>query len=159
MDKIFPRYAENIIVGVLFQNQWQWFLTEKEIWVLDYEKEAQAFQSKGYVVNPDYLDDCRQDLWVIDTKEKAQIFLDRLQARQIDRDFLREGWKKAIQADLEEGYLDYLPSFLVDFDQKHFYSMYPEPGSYEDFLPEGWQGNYIEFLDKVPKKERYWFIE
>ena len=33
-----PKYAENIIAGVIFKKKFQWYLTDKTIWKLDYRK-------------------------------------------------------------------------------------------------------------------------
>jgi hypothetical protein len=33
--KKYIRYGVDVIVGILFQGEWKWYLTEKEIWILD----------------------------------------------------------------------------------------------------------------------------
>jgi hypothetical protein len=38
-------------------------------------------------------------------------------------------------------------------------SYFPEPASFENFIPDGWKGFYENFLDKVPMQERYWVID
>ncbi len=42
-----PIYAENVIVGVIHKKQFQWYVTDRELWYLDYVKFAQAFESEG----------------------------------------------------------------------------------------------------------------
>ncbi|WP_258875288.1 hypothetical protein [Paenibacillus sp. VMFN-D1] len=37
--KLMPEYAHNIIVGVVFRNQWSWYITEREYWFLNVEME------------------------------------------------------------------------------------------------------------------------
>lgn len=34
------------------------------------------------------------------------------------------------------------PCFFINFDSKIFISYFSEPGSYEDFVPDGWIGIY-----------------
>src|SRR5205807_1298043 len=50
------------------------------------------------------------------------------------------------------------PSLLIDFDRKRLMSLFPEPASFEDYVPEGWSGEYGNFLDQVPEEQRYWTI-
>ncbi len=35
---LMPKYAENIIVAVEYKKKCQWYITNKLIWILDYEK-------------------------------------------------------------------------------------------------------------------------
>ncbi|CJG57253.1 Uncharacterised protein [Streptococcus pneumoniae] len=56
----------------------------------------------------------------------------------------------------EEDALDFSPSFLVNFDQKAFYSMFPEPASFEEYVPSGCKGMYKDFTALIPETEKYW---
>jgi hypothetical protein len=56
----------------------------------------------------------------------------------------------------EEDVLDFSPSFLVNFDQKTFYSLFPEPPSFEEYIPRDWKGTYEDFTALVPEIEKYW---
>ncbi|MGN0690811.1 MAG: hypothetical protein ACI4K7_00490 [Oscillospiraceae bacterium] len=51
---------------------------------------------------------------------------------------------------------DMEPSFYVDLDNRKFYSFFPEAASYEDFVPNGWEGKYCCFKSLIPKSEAYW---
>lgn len=33
-----PLYAENIIVGVKYKNKFNWYITEPDLWYLDYDR-------------------------------------------------------------------------------------------------------------------------
>lgn len=37
--KLWPEYAQNIIVGVIFEGKWNWYVTEREYWFLNTEME------------------------------------------------------------------------------------------------------------------------
>lgn len=45
---------------------------------------------------------------------------------------------------------------IVYNSQFNLYSNYPELASFEDYVPEGWSGKYIDFTDIIPRKEKYW---
>ncbi|GIO31717.1 hypothetical protein [Paenibacillus sp. USDA918EY] len=55
--------------------------------------------------------------------------------------------------------LEFMPTIYVDFDQKMLYSLFPEPMSFEDYVPDGWIGAYKDFYALVPERERYWMIQ
>jgi len=44
----------------------------------------------------------------------------------------------------------------VDFDEKTFYLLFPEPASFEEYVPSGWKGTYEDFTGLIPKIEKYW---
>lgn len=37
-----PLYAENIIVGVKYKNKFNWYITEPDLWYLDYDQAGYA---------------------------------------------------------------------------------------------------------------------
>jgi len=53
---------------------------------------------------------------------------------------------------------DMLPSLYVDFDNKELTSYYPEPASYELYVPNGWQGKYEQFIEHIPDDYHYWVV-
>ncbi|MBQ6462179.1 MAG: hypothetical protein IJJ59_02505 [Pseudobutyrivibrio sp.] len=54
------------------------------------------------------------------------------------------------------GRLAYNPSLYIDFDNKQLISYYAEPESFEDFVPDGWTGEYREFENQIPENQKYW---
>ena len=55
--------------------------------------------------------------------------------------------------------LAYTPSILIDFENKVLISYYAEPESFEDFVPNGWEGKYQDFAEAIPRDQRYWIDE
>ena len=45
---------------------------------------------------------------------------------------------------------DVLPSLYVNFDEEELTSCYPEPASYENFVPCNWIGKYDDFINDIP---------
>ncbi|PGX89552.1 hypothetical protein COE15_27850, partial [Bacillus cereus] len=58
-----------------------------------------------------------------------------------------------------EDLLDFSPVLLINFDDKKLYSMFPEPASYEEYVPKDWNGKYEDFTELIPKLEKYWIDE
>ncbi|HWI64958.1 MAG TPA: hypothetical protein VNT75_24275 [Symbiobacteriaceae bacterium] len=143
-------YAQHIIVGVVTSGSWRWYVTERDPWVLDLKRYEQAMGRNGYQVStPGRYD------W-----NTAQ-FLQHIQPFRVSVEELRA----QIAAEEREGSLGdenwykFIPSLLVDFDSRKLLSLYPEPYSFEAFVPEGWTGAYDDFLPLVPVSERYWVVD
>ncbi len=131
-----PIYAENVIVGVIHKKQFQWYVTDRELWYLDYVKFAQAFESEGDLAVDEYIEPEREGIEIL-SSENAERFLKRIESQKADASTLLNLFEDKIESGDEEGALDFSPSFLVDFDQKTFYSMFPEPASFEEYVPSG----------------------
>ena len=43
-------------------------------------------------------------------------------------------------------------------DKKELLSFYPEPASYENYIPENWSGRYEKFLSESSDKYKYWIV-
>lgn len=66
-----PIYAENVIVGVIHKKQFQWYVTDRELWYLDYVKFAQAFES--HLVVDEYIEPERKGIEIL-SSENAELF-------------------------------------------------------------------------------------
>lgn len=51
------------------------------------------------------------------------------------------------------------PALLVDFDARRVVSRYTEPTRFEAYAPEGWCGEWRDFLQEVPAELRYWVVD
>ncbi|MEJ9303555.1 hypothetical protein ABEW33_17900 [Priestia megaterium] len=148
-----PIYAENVIVGVVHKKQFQWYVTDRELWYLDYVKFAQAFES--HLAVDEYIEPERKGIEVL-SSENAELFFKRIESYKADSSTLLKLFEDKIESVDEEDVLDFSPSFLVDFDQKTFYSLFPEPASFEEYIPRDWKGTYEDFTALVPEIEKYW---
>lgn len=133
-----PEYAQNTIAGVLFRGTFCWYVTEREYWFLNVEMEE------------------RFGIEILN-EETAAAFLQAIQDERVTAAELRDRLYQ-FRKQHQEGdeWLKFVPSFLVDFDQRQFCSMFPEPASFEHYMPQGWVGSYVDFLDRVPEEQRYW---
>ncbi|SDO50256.1 hypothetical protein SAMN04487897_11589 [Paenibacillus sp. yr247] len=152
--QLMPKYAENIIVLVQYKSSFRWFVTDKELWFLDLRKLITSYLEKGLKINnPDDFSD-RFDIAIVN-EDNADVFLHNIRDFEVTNDEL----KKILAEGRFNHISDMLPSLYVDFDAKKLTSYYPEPASYEFYIPNNWEGKYDKLLGDVPKEYRYWVIQ
>ncbi|MEI5908511.1 hypothetical protein WAK64_15800 [Bacillus spongiae] len=148
-----PKYAKTIIVFVKYKNEDRWYVADKELWFLDLRKLSAAFSK---IVFDDDLSNDFSDRYDIDivNEDTAEDFLNHI--REASTEELHNILKGGFYSDI----VDLVPSLYIDFDNKIFLSYYPEPASYEVFVPNGWVGKYEDFMftDSIPPEYRYWII-
>ncbi|MDA7028113.1 hypothetical protein PJ311_16180 [Bacillus sp. CLL-7-23] len=150
-----PSDYDNVVVLIKYNKKYQYYVTDKELWVLDLNKLKLAFQIMGYQMN--LIEDERMGFDVL-TKEQYSIYKDKIKRYEVNYDELKDYYQlfqliKEPQDDIRE----ILPLFYIDFDKELFYSFYTEPGSYEEYIPDGWQGILTEELEKIiPRNMVYW---
>ncbi|WP_207515892.1 hypothetical protein [Longitalea luteola] len=152
-----PEYSVDIIVLVRYKNKYTWYLQEKEYWVLDYNKWASVFDSLGHD-DTAYGDDLRDDFPILDSDNWSsyeKVIKDHVVTKEQLSEMIRESLP--IESWDEKGEL--FPSLFVDFDKKELFSLFPEPLSFEDFVPDNWVGKYDNFYELIPATEKYWIID
>ncbi|ADE69697.1 hypothetical protein Bmeg_00799 [Bacillus megaterium] len=110
-----PTYAENVIVGVIHKKQFQWYVTDRELWYLDYVKFAQAFES--HLAADEYIEPERKGIEVL-SSENAELFLQRIESYKADTATLLKLFEDKIESKDEEDVLDFSPSFLMTLMKK-----------------------------------------
>lgn len=146
-----PLYAENIIVAVIFNKKFNRYVTDKELWFLDYNKLDNEYKTLGINVEDEYEADERKGIKVLNT-ENIGMFLQRINKYIATKEELNCFLCKCIKNRMErDEILNYSPVLLVNFDDKILYSMFPEQASYEEYVPEGWEGKYEDFTEVIPK--------
>lgn len=146
-------YAENIVVAIRYDGFIEWYILDKDYCFLDYTKLEDAYRKRGYDIFSD--DTFRYGIKVVNELTK-QDFIDcikkyRIEAKELKRMLMNE-------SDYNEK-LAYNPSVLIDFENRILVSHYAEPESFEDFVPNGWKGEYRNFEMDIPQEQRYWMGE
>ena len=140
---------EQFIIYVVYKGCGKWYISDKEIWYLDYQKRIEAYRKRGYEIKEEYIDEERRDLLYVDEKN-ALLFLKRIEEDECSTGDLKELFLQNQEED------DYMPSLYVNFDKKLLYSMYMEPASYEHYVLVGWIGKFKKFFDIIPEEKCYW---
>lgn len=153
-----PEYAQNIVVCVLFQTVFSWYISGKEYWYLDYTKYNRALLAAGYtgLTSEDYAE--RFHIAILD-ENTAGSFLAYISDKYVSADALSHMMLARRARDEQDDLLDFSPCLFVNFDQRQLSSQYPEMIRFEKYVPDGWIGSYRNFLIEVPVAERYWIVD
>lgn len=157
MNNLIPDSSDDIIVGVLYDSVFNWYVTDKEIWYLDYQKRIEAFRKKGFEIE-EYIDEIRKNLLVLNSNNAKQ-FLEKIKGYQVNTNKLRELLQESINANDDSWRYVFRPSLYIDFDSRKLFSLYSEPASYEKYAPKNWEAKYIDFMDDIPYDKKYWLSE
>lgn len=162
-----PKYAENIIVAVAQRREWAWYVSARDLWLMDWRKWAEAWGQ-----NPDETDySGRFGIDVLDVST-AKPFFQQMGQYRVTTGYLRnlvakvydykslQAFSVQEQAELLADLWHLIPSLLLDFDNKTFTSNYPETDfTPELFIPDGWTVIEASMFESVPKEQRYWVID
>lgn len=161
--KLQPEYAQHIIVAVRYHQAFHWFVTEKDWWYLDWVQLEQAYVEQGYALPHLGTYDERFQIGVLD-ETTVDNFLRNIADYEVKSTELQQFLLNLKESEHQEQQLaedvsfvmECAPSLLVDFDAKILFSSYPEPASFENLVPHGWEGRYEDFLQHIPVSEQYW---
>lgn len=148
--KVTPEYGSKIFVGVILKNIWSWYLSIYDYWFLDLSSECNP--------NDKHVTQFRFGIHSV-TKKNAESFLERMKTFSLSTCDIRKSFTSIKDPKHWDDISEWCPSLLINFDEERLMSMYPEPTSFEDYLPPGWTGSYENFLSLVPINERYWIIK
>ncbi len=150
-----PIYDENIIIAIKKNKELNWYIADKFLWIMNLELLSKK-ELEGYFLNEE-LRKVRNNCKIV-SNENIEIFLDNIKKYKVSIDLLKlkileRISKKGID---DEELDDFSPSLLIDFDNNILYSQYPEPFSFENYVPKNWIGKYASFIELIDLKDRYW---
>ena len=153
---------EVIIVGVIANYQFNWYICSNDMWTMDIDKYIQAYKEAGLDLDFSYLPEIQQNLHVI-TKSNLENYLElykddclkvtveelitmirrSMECVDFNSEMILEG--KAL-----------LPDLLIDFDKEEFYSNHLGMKNYERYVPNEWTFCSGRFDHLIPEEKRYW---
>ncbi len=150
-----PKYAQNIIVGVKTSSQFSWYLTERDVWILDIMKYKESYEKNGFSFDIDFALSLRNNISVVN-EENHDLYLEEY----TDYIILSSELKKLVEHhDYESTILELRPSLYIDFNQKILLSLYPELLPFENYVPDNWIGTREDFTSYIPEEDRYWIFD
>jgi hypothetical protein len=155
--KLKIEYGVDIIVGTLFQKQWRWYVTDKEIWILDQNKLKEEFIQLGHKV-PEENSLERENILILDEKT-VSIFLPRIENFRVNHHILQNMLREKLPIFRWDEVSEFFPSLFVNFDHCELWTVFPELTSFENYVPQNWLGQYEDFYELVPSSEKYWIID
>ncbi|WP_252254144.1 hypothetical protein [Clostridium sp. ZBS12] len=147
--KIEPDGIEDVVVLIKSDNFYQYYVSEKECWMLNITVLEVADWPN---------EDIRYGIPILNEDNICE-FKEGIKKLEVSKKELKEYYMiyKELYGDLDAHYTA-TPIFYIDFDKKEFYSFYTEPGSYEEYMPKGWDGyNKAGEYDRyIPLEMKYW---
>jgi hypothetical protein len=144
-----------ILVVAKHQNVYRWFSSERELWVLDWPKWYQAFQSAGHKVPEPNLSE-RFGIAVVN-ENTCEAFLSGMRPFEVKKEALGDLLSQEFPNAKSWWDVPYLfPGLFVDFDNKHVQAFYNEGTPLEKYTPDGWKAEFVDFADSLPLDEQYW---
>lgn len=160
-----PDGIAKIIIGTMINSDFNWYVTDKDLWFMDYEKLHEVYKKKFESLKIPYNMDNhenqneRKGLPILN-EISIHDFKPRIDKYKATVDELRELLKIYLLINSnEDAYYRFIPALYLDFDKKELYSLYTEYESFETYVAKGWSGKYEDFLRKVELKEKYWYDE
>ena len=159
-----PKFAENIVVVVLFKKKYRWYCTDKSLWKMDYLRLYDDYYFR-------YLQRGKTELeFVKEVGSFGEFSSSRFRIRLLDRGTAKEFLKKIEGDEISAGELAYdflhaeseierkarIPALFVNFDKSEFYSQFPGDEEFLRYLPVGWRGATADFTHLIPPDDRYW---
>jgi hypothetical protein len=149
--KLYPEYAENIIVYVVTSGIGQWYVTEKELWFLDRIAFAKAFGADPSVEDMEFSKDL--------SAGNGNMLLREIETYKVSTEDLKELIQIYPPLSKDESVLEMRPSLYVNMDKKVLKNLFPEPsGVFERYAPSSWLASYENFWPEIPDSHTYWCI-
>ncbi len=151
---------DELLVIVKHEGRFYWFVAFKGMWVLDRVKWVEDFVKSGVEINLQNTHKERYDIPVVN-EENAQIFIDGLinHGYSYDKDDIAEEfYKRLSQKTIWWDIYELMPDLFIGFDNKRLYSEYVESMHYQEYVPDGWQGELVDFCSNgsLPQDEMFW---
>lgn len=148
-----PEYAEKIIVAIIANGDFQWYILDVDWCYLDDIKWGNSFKAVGFDVPED--DSYRFGIKIVN-KESQYEFLKNIECYRVSADRLNTQMLSIVDSD---EILAYQYAVLINFDEKKLISYFYEPLAFENFVPDGWEGLYEDFESLIPNEKKYWLKE
>ena len=151
---------QDLIALVLCRKKAYWFLTFKEMWVLNRKKWINEFISNGVKgVNPEDHEE-RYNLALVN-EDNAEYFISKLIKDNyvLDKnDLSTEFYKRLESASDWWDIYDLMPDIYIDFDNKKMYSNHIEAIQLVNYLPVNWVAERKDFCqgEILPESEKFW---
>ena len=156
---------QNALAVIRHNGQRQYWLSDRENLILDWKKWRQDFIAAGYAVPElDILAKQRSGIAILDQNNIEQ-FLTLSDVHRIEPEFLRKELLNRFDDAQSWWDVDFLfPIAHIDFDNKCFAGFYQSGPRLEQYLPDGWKGEFTDFAntyskDEFPNSEKFWIAD
>lgn len=156
---------QNVLAVVRYNGQILYCLSDRENWILDWNKWRAEFVAAGHAV-PDIHIMARQrsGIAIVD-RENVEQFLQIPGMHQIELDFLRKELVNRFPTAQSWWDVEFLfPIAFADFDNRRFAGFYQDGPRLERYVPDGWQGEFADFANTYPPElfpdsAKFWMVD
>lgn len=145
-----PSFNNNVIVGIKFNNVFNWYLAPKILWALNLDK-AQNTDKIKYV---NLINKVRKNLEVLNSKNFNE-FLLNLEPLKLNVLEFKKNINEIVSFDINF-IEDFVPSIFIDVDDKIFYVIKPIYEYFVNTIPSKWKILDDDFLEKIDPQYYYW---
>ena len=147
--------GEAIVAVVRRNGGYHWFESERDLWVLDWNKWRQFFVDLGYET-PQAGPEDRMGIAIVNDATATR-FLAEMQRFEITQNELAQRLRVRYgTAASWWSVRDIFPILFVDFDSRRVAAFYSEGTPMERFIPDGWTGEFVDFAEELTIGERFW---
>ena len=148
-----PKHKENIIVGIINNHKFNWYVLPITIAILDLSKLKE--NTLNFYMSHASFKNMRQDCLTLNNEKELNEYFLTIKPFMVFCEQLSNMLAHASKGNTDFAN-DFCPAILYDFDKlKMFYSSRTF-SFYEGCLPDGWTSQKTNFLDLVPRKHQYW---
>ena len=150
-----PIYDEIFIVAIKKNQKINWYIANKYLWIMNLNILSKE-ELEDYFSDSE-LKEIRKDFIEL-SSENIVDFLNKIEKYKVNIDLLKlKILERISNNDINSDELiDFYPTLLIDIDNNIFYSQYPEPFAFENYIPKNWIGKYESFMTLIDEKDMYW---
>ncbi|TWP31363.1 hypothetical protein ETU08_00820 [Apibacter muscae] len=146
-----------IVTLTKVNENYSWFVSDKEYWVLDRIKWINDFKNAGYDLPEGHEE--RFNIGILN-KENSSKFIKCLQKEgdEITQQELSDEFY--LRFEISKDWWDFselLPQLFIDFDNQIFYQEgLSETIDYKLYLPDGWKFHEDKYFENIPESLKFW---
>lgn len=156
---------DNVLAVVRYRGGIQYRLSDRENWILDWNKRRQEFVTAGHAM-PELraLAQQRAGIAILD-QATVELFLNAPGVHRIDPGFLRKSLLERFDSAQSWWDVDFLfPIAFVDFDNRRFTGFYQDGPRLERYVPDDWEGEFADFANTYPEElypsaAKFWIVD
>ncbi|MCE3607540.1 hypothetical protein LXA47_28630 [Massilia sp. P8910] len=156
---------QNVVAVVRYKGAIQWCLSDRDNWVLDWNKWWSAFAAAGHQGPALSAAVAQRSGIAVVSEESAETFLNAKEILPLDAGFLRQVLLECFPNAQSWWDVSFLfPVAFVDFDARRFAGFYQDGPRLEQYVPNGWLGEFADFANIYPEEvfpaaDKFWIVD
>ncbi|WP_146171961.1 group-specific protein [Pseudoduganella armeniaca] len=156
---------DNVLAVVRYRGEIQYRLSDRENWILDWNRRRQEYATAGHpVLELRAMAQQRAGVAILD-QDTVELFLNAPGVHRIDPGFLRKSLLERFDSAQSWWDVEFLfPIAFVDFDNRRFAGFYQDGPRLERYVPDDWKGEFSDFANTFPEElypsaAKFWIVD